>query len=227
MIAKVFTHPTTSGIGLLIPPHLVVVDIDGEAGAHVFREMAGHDPNVWAHTVAAKTGRGLHLWYLTPTPRGSTRLGEKLDLKGVGGYVAAPPSRHPDGHTYEWIVPLVTDAGLASADWLPDGIEQFLVDRSMTEDTPLPRKPKYTIAVKDGKFVSVPAFGNITKLAAKIASEKPGNRNGLLFWAACVARDENVSLEIALRDLGEAAAEAELPRHEVVRTIKSAYRRNR
>jgi hypothetical protein len=57
-------------------------------------------PNRWV----AKTGRGLHLWYSSIEPSGSMKLGTLLDLKGQGGYVAAPPSLHPDGHRYTWLL---------------------------------------------------------------------------------------------------------------------------
>jgi hypothetical protein len=50
--------------------------------------------------------RGLHLYFRHPGGELPTRigLGSGLDLKGDGGYVVAPPSKHPSGATYEWII---------------------------------------------------------------------------------------------------------------------------
>ena len=53
-------------------------------------------------------GGGEHYYYRAP--KGAAirnnvgKLGEGLDLRGVGGYVIAPPSLHISGHPYVWSV---------------------------------------------------------------------------------------------------------------------------
>ena len=225
MLDRLFRHPATTGVGILIPPHMVVVDIDGEEGAEQYWSLAQAVPN----TAAARTGRGLHLWFHTAHVRRSTKLGLKLDLKGVGGYVAAPPSRHPDGHVYQWLDPLV-QRGRVNADFLPDAIEKLLDTRdaiAAENSIVLPRHIEHRLVQQDGRMVWQPTElpYPIDGLIHAVEKAEPGERNNLLAWAAMTARDEGVKLEDALRSLGAAAEKAGLGNPEIRTTIRSAYRR--
>lgn len=228
LIRTVFTHPTTSGLGIVITWPYIVIDIDGEDGAVEFWALTGLTE--LPRTPGAVTGRGAHLWFTDIAPRRSSRLGTKLDLKGPGGYVAAPPSRHPDGHTYKWGVTRLVNPESGQMNVvmeLPEGIENFLTDREAIDEVPLRRYPRWTLAVRDGKFVSVPGVGNTKGLVKKMKTGEEGNRNHLLYWAACAADDDGVSLDVAMRDLSEAAEEAGLSHREAVQTIRSAYKRRK
>ncbi len=71
---------------------LVVVDYDGVEPPHV-------------DTLQVKTGRGVHHYFANagePVPNSASLLGDKIDVRGEGGYVLAPPSVHPSGALYEW-----------------------------------------------------------------------------------------------------------------------------
>ncbi len=59
-------------------------------------------------TPTVQTARGHHLYFRVDKPVPSARLGDHLDLKAEGGYVVAPPSVHPTGVEYEWLVDLNT-----------------------------------------------------------------------------------------------------------------------
>jgi len=82
---------------------LVVIDIDGDDGIATLRSLvAQHE--LLPRTAIVKTARGWHLYFAMPTPCApipcSARNG--LDVRGDGGFVVAPPSRHFSGLVYEW-----------------------------------------------------------------------------------------------------------------------------
>jgi len=58
-------------------------------------------------TPIAETSRGRHYYFQLPDKkiRSVTGIAEGLDLKGEGGYVVSPPSVHPSGTRYQWIIP--------------------------------------------------------------------------------------------------------------------------
>jgi hypothetical protein len=75
---------------------LCVVDIDPRDGGAL-------DPATMTPTACVVTGGGLHLYYHHPGGRTVGKLGPGVDIKADGGYVAAPPSIHPDtDQPYRW-----------------------------------------------------------------------------------------------------------------------------
>lgn len=84
---------------------LIVLDIDPKHGGDdsLRRLEALHGP--LSATVAAVTGGGgRHLYFAHPggVVRNRAGLAQGIDLRGDGGYVVVPPSRHPSGRFYEW-----------------------------------------------------------------------------------------------------------------------------
>jgi hypothetical protein len=84
-----------------------VVDIDGESAQAVLEQLAAqHGAIPTTRTVSTGRGGGRHLWLRIPSDEdlGNTagRLGAGIDTRGRGGYVLAPPSRHPSGRRYTW-----------------------------------------------------------------------------------------------------------------------------
>lgn len=79
---------------------IVVLDADTERAEEALKKR-GHPV-----TPTARTARGLHLYFRHPGGKLPTQvgLGDGLDLKADRGYVAAPPSVHPSGVRYEWII---------------------------------------------------------------------------------------------------------------------------
>jgi len=220
---SVFTHPQTTGVGILTDTPFVVIDIDGEEGAQQWRDMLGDTalvPTKWV----AKTGRGLHLWFLTPEPTGTVKLGPKLDLKGDGGYVAAPPSKHPDGHRYEWL-DFMADYLPAP---LPEPVVALLEQRARQQERRMVGKqqrkpvrgPRYTPG--DTVFYASADFSALIK-GQRDAEE--GNRNNYLHWAAATLAEEG-GLEEDFEELEKAALDAGLERAEVRTTLRSAIRRH-
>lgn len=83
-----------------------IVDIDPRHGGDdTLKALLGqHGPlerKVWAAT----GGGGWHLYFRHPgfpVKSRANALGPGVDVKGEGGYVVAPPSRHASGKLYEW-----------------------------------------------------------------------------------------------------------------------------
>lgn len=80
---------------------VVVLDVDGDVGRQSLAMLPAL-PNTWR----SRTGRGEHVWFAPPGGGVGNRVGFRpgLDLRGDGGYVLAPPSRHVSGTAYAWRV---------------------------------------------------------------------------------------------------------------------------
>ncbi len=76
----------------------VVLDVDGPEGAEALKGK--HLPP----TVVSHTARGVHYWFRTPADglRSAVAILPKVDVRGEGGYVVAPPSLHGTGVRYRW-----------------------------------------------------------------------------------------------------------------------------
>lgn len=228
-VRKAFDHPQTTGIGILTDDPYYVVDIDGEEGAQAWVKIT-HGlllPGSWV----AKTGRGLHLWYAHSkmwcdcalTFR-TTKLGEKLDFKGAGGYVAAPPSLHPDGHQYEWLLAPSDDSPPIE---MPDYLHEMLVmqermkqQRQVTGE--MSKREKHKI-LEDGVLWNTFSFDG--PLDA-VRNAKDGNRNNMLMWAACCMYEDGADPN-DISDLVDAATKSGLSGREVMQTIRSARKKVR
>jgi hypothetical protein len=79
---------------------LVVPDIDGELGLASLTDLVAKHELLPA-TPRVLTGKGWHLWFRwdegDPLVKSRTNIRPGIDIRGEGGYVVAPPSRHvPD-----------------------------------------------------------------------------------------------------------------------------------
>jgi hypothetical protein len=167
-----------SGLGIVTGTlsGLVVVDCDSPADADYWRVEHGSSP-----LMASTGGGGVHLYYAMPpseTVRNRAHIfGRKIDVRGEGGYVTAPPSIHPSGVRYDWsrcdchaTLPVFESAWLA-----PEKHEKVF-----------PRTPE-TIRIRR-------ALAYIRRIQA-IAGE--GGHNAT-FRAACRLRDTGLSEDEAL-----------------------------
>jgi hypothetical protein len=141
---------------------IVIVDCDSkEARLHARKtcKSTGY--------VVETGGNGLHLYYTSPPGqiiRNRQRIaGLALDLRGEGGYVVAPPSRHYTGGTYR----VVENGELEVFDpnWLP---QKEYVPVALTDGT----------VELDRLRFRAKRFG-LTKTAAE------GNRDNTAFVVAC------------------------------------------
>ena len=92
-------------IGLPTGHAFDVLDLDGEIALERARAFPGFPLGYRHPGPVSLTGRGWHLLF-APTGRkngADLLLNEsKIDFRGAGGYIAAPPSIHPQGHLYQW-----------------------------------------------------------------------------------------------------------------------------
>lgn len=83
--------------------YVLVVDVDGEEGREsleLLLSVHGSLPD----TLECGTGAGRHIYFFSDTvlPNSASKLGSKIDTRGEGGYVIAPPSVHANGKVYTW-----------------------------------------------------------------------------------------------------------------------------
>jgi hypothetical protein len=216
-VANAMEHPRTTGVGIVIPYPYLVVDIDGEEGARLWMRDYGDIPDRWV----AQTGRGLHMWYSTMEPTGNGRLGDRLDLKGQGGYVAAPPSAHPDGGHYFWLAePSLQYPPMEAPDALIRWITLRNADRARAQLSK-ERSPRVRHNMLEGGMLW--ATYSWDGLIENMTKAEAGNRNNYLHWAAATLAEEGATEE-ELQSLFDAAINAGLAHRETRMTIRSAMK---
>jgi putative DNA primase/helicase len=94
-----------ANIGIAIPDGFFVLDADIEHNGYDSLGKLQESIGALPETLQITTGSGgAHFWYKTDKPiRNTVKLAayEGLDIRGVGGYVVAPPSLHRYGQRYE------------------------------------------------------------------------------------------------------------------------------
>jgi len=121
-----------ANIGIAIPSGMVAVDIDGPEGVDALQAGGYALPD----TATVETGRGHHYLYRTLAPIGpKTAVLPRVDIRGQGSYLVAPPSLHSNGRRYGWLRGL--EEGIAQA---PAWIRE-LVESSWGVDGVAPRIP--------------------------------------------------------------------------------------
>lgn len=102
---------------------IVVLDVDGAEG---FTGLAGRSLPATPTVTTGRVDGGTHFYFKHPggkVKNSVRKLGNGLDIRGDGGYVIAPPSRHKSGQRYQWGNDL--DTPLAD---LPEWIQTKLDD---------------------------------------------------------------------------------------------------
>lgn len=96
------------------------LDIDGEEGENSLRLLEAQY-GVLPKTIEVITGGGRHLYFQMPEGiligNSASKIARKLDVRGNGGYVVAPPSIHKSGKAYRFASAEGTQLA-AAAPWL-------------------------------------------------------------------------------------------------------------
>lgn len=103
-LSKWFTRADVTGLALVFGPasgDVVCRDFDDLAG---YEQWAAEHPDLAAALPTVATGRGRHVYFACAGAR-LTKFADG-ELRAFGGIVVLPPSIHPNGTPYRWIIPL-------------------------------------------------------------------------------------------------------------------------
>lgn len=104
-----------ANLGVAIPDGYAVLDFDSQDALWQLKAEGRELPA----TVRMRTARGAHFWYrIEGQVRNRVAILPGIDIRAAGGYVVVPPSIHPTGVIYEWVVPLERDAIAPAPEWL-------------------------------------------------------------------------------------------------------------
>ena len=95
-----------ANVAIVIPEGYFVLDVDADRGGHESLDILQERHAKLPKTMSVITGgNGIHLWFKADGIRNTTAFAgfSGLDVRGIGGYVVAPPSIHRNGGEYAWI----------------------------------------------------------------------------------------------------------------------------
>jgi hypothetical protein len=196
-ISEWFARWPDTNWGMAVPPGYVVIDVDPRNGgatswANLEAKHGRLPPTLTAHT----GGDGWHYWFHCDGPsRG--KIAEGVDVKKHGGYVVAPPSLHASGRRYEW-------TRVAAIPYAPLWVRRLL------NPPPPPRQPVQPRTGSDSD--------GLDGLIRSVLDAPEGQRNSILYWAACRAHEGHHDVTPLIR----AAIDIGLPHREAEATCESA-----
>lgn len=200
--ANVGIRPPTNSNGCKV----VVVDIDVQNDGHVTWRQLLNEYGPTPPTLTARTGQGgAHLWFwMHGNPRSG--LGQGVDCKtGTNGYVVVPPSMHPEtGRIYTWI-------SANNIAWAPNWLNRLL------------EKPTEVARRRDSD--AAPFTRSVDGLVRTVYSAQDGERNKILFWAACRLSEAGEDVRFESSPLSSAAMACGLEEVEIRAVFRSAGRR--
>jgi hypothetical protein len=202
-------HARATGIGIITGKlsGLVVVDCDTPEDAAYWAERFPQS------SLTVETGRGgVHVYYAASADgviHNRVKLFRRqIDIRGEGGYVAAPPSRHPNGSYYAW-----TATRLDQRQALPKFELSWLVD-SHSE-----------LSLSDAT-VSMTEVRNVVSYIRRIHAIAGQGGHNATFRAACKLRDAGLAPQKSLAILvkwNETNANPPWSHAELIHKIESAY----
>ena len=112
---------------------IIVLDVDGEEGQRSIKDNKLSLPPAWA---ARTGGGGFHYFFKHPgnSVCNFVKRLPGIDLRGDGGYIVAPPSIHPSGNRYQWVISPKDEELAEPPDWLLELIQTTSTGRLEPED---------------------------------------------------------------------------------------------
>ena len=195
---------------------------DGVANLNALFQKHGFD----RRSVPAVTtpNRGMHFYFSRPPGLGKTRgtLCQAVDVRD-NAYVISPGCRMADGRLYELVEGTLEQfARAVGTRSLPEPPEWMLA--MLLHPPRLQRVPSPMTAHVDDEILQ----NQIKGILKAVLKAEEGNRNRLLFWAACrfaeMIRTELVAYELAEALLERAGDELGLSAREIRSTLASGFR---
>jgi Bifunctional DNA primase/polymerase, N-terminal len=172
-----WTQQPQANIGLATGHRFDVLDVDGPTGEVTTRTFAA-EHRLQSSGPLVRTGGGGWHYYFAPTGLGNVgpRDLERVDWRGRGGYVVAPPSRHTSGHPYLWVAGRDLDTAVP-------GVPAALLERLQPRQADRPAPVSSVLPVGDRPG---PGYGQaaLAQELARVATAPRGQRNQRLWEAA-------------------------------------------
>jgi hypothetical protein len=132
-----------ANIGIATGIAFDVLDIDGPEGRDALRAWLVEREYLFIGSgPIAYTGRGWHYLFLPTGSGNAAGLVPKVDYRGLGGYIVAPPSLHPLGHHYQWYAHRPANTALPTAPaWLTELLGERIERREATARVVVIDKP--------------------------------------------------------------------------------------
>jgi hypothetical protein len=208
----------TANVGLVTGVYFDVLDIDGEAGWSTLAHSVSTCGTLPSSPVSITGGSGGHDLFLPTGCKNRVGFLPHLDWRGVGGYIVAPPSIHPNGTRYEWAL---------SPDEVPIGAAPpWLVD--LVNGRPV--GPGHAMMARGGRTVGpsiATAYGSrvLEAQCGRLSLAQEGTRNDQLNQSAYVlgliAADGHLDIGVVIQALLYVARQTGLGDLEAERTIES------
>jgi len=192
---------------------LVCRDFDDQA---IYDEWAARSSDLARTLPTVATARGRHVYFRAKDLRSRDVGGG--EYRADGRYCVVPPSKHPTGALYRWLVPL-PEGELP----LIDPVESGLLPHAAKVVKPSPRSSESTRSREQPTGLS-----QRTNRFLKCGTVE-GHRNTEVFCAACDMAASRIPRHEAERQLLDACARCQppYPPEEALPTIASAYARPR
>lgn len=204
-----------ANVGVRTGVSIDVVDVDGPLS---LLDQIG--PGRLRLGPAVRTGRGWHLYFTATGLPTKAAVVPGVDTRGVGGYVVAPPSRHPDGGRYRFADP--TTGAVVTAG-VPAGLPR--VPRCLLRLASPPQREASAERPPIRLDASAYARAALAGECAAVAGTAEGSRNHRLnraaFAAGTLVGAGALDSAAATEALVNAALRSGLPESEARRTIAS------
>jgi len=200
--------------------NLFVIDCESD---QTFRDnldaMRQRNIPIWA----SKTGRGGHIYLRAKEGEVDNiepSLMNDMEIRGKNGYILAPPSLHPSGKHYKWIIrqgKTIPTVSIKQIDWLYSKHNKRLKLRANNHQK--------SNAVESLKYHGLSKTTHTYLKDGHCINE--GNRNNALFNAACDLAGNHYSFNETERLLTPIAKTSGLGHFEINKTVLSAFSKPR